>query len=120
MVESELKAMKQRASQVNISSFGEYLNELNILGLALGFLTGQHAIDIGKALGDDVITPLIIAATGSLNGKVSVPSIAFGKVFRQLILFVITMLVIYLVVSVMGIKVTKPVQFVRVVNTDEF
>lgn len=92
-------------------NFSEFLQKQNVLGLGIGTLVGASTLEMGKALTDSVIMPLVESLTTG-----TVPVMEFSDLLRTVMSFLITMFVIYVVIKLSGVRLTLPVTNVRVVN----
>ena len=91
--------------------FTQFLKEYNVIGLGVGALVAQNTMDIGKAIVDSLIMPIV---TGIVTR--STPTFTYYSLIQSLVTFLVTMFVIFLLMRVFGVKATKPVSYVRIVN----
>lgn len=91
--------------------FVQFLKEYNIIGLGIGALVAQNTMDIGKSLVDSLIMPIV---TGIVTR--TTPTFTYYTLVQTIITFLVTMFVIFFLLSVFGVKATKPVSYVRVIE----
>ena len=84
------------------SGFTKFLKEQNIIGLALGIILAQVSIELSKNLGNDVIKPVV----RFLSGKESKLSVDFEGLLTDLIVLGVTVLIIYTMINILGVKPT--------------
>lgn len=100
------------ADDLNILlDFPQFLKEFNIVGLGIGTLVANNTLEIGKAFTDSVLMPIV-------NGILTqtVPDISYYALVQTLLTFVVTMFVIFAMLRLFNIRMTKPVTYVRVIN----
>lgn len=113
--------------------FGEYmqfLQDYNVLGLALGFVIANNLGMVTKSFIDDVLMPFIdpfiawiTGATGTDDKKKMTlfgAEINVGSFISSLIKFLVVSAVIFIFLNKIGLNISKPVSWVRVVNTADF
>jgi large-conductance mechanosensitive channel len=94
-----------------ILDFSQFIKEYNVVGLGIGALVANNTMDIGKAIVDSLIMPIV---TGIITR--STPTFTYYGLIQSMITFLVTMFVIFFLMRIFGIKATKPVSYVRVVN----
>jgi large-conductance mechanosensitive channel len=94
-------------------NFVQFLKEYNVIGLGIGALVASNTMDIGKSLVDSLIMPIV---TGIVTQ--TAPTFTYYSLIQSIITFLVTMFVIFFLMSVFGVKATKPVTYVRVVKPD--
>ena len=97
-----------------LTGFVAFIKEFNIVGLGLGALVAQNTMDIGKSLTDSFILPIV---HGILSR--SVPRMTIKGLLAPIVTFLVTMAVVYFLLKLTGVSMSRPVDWVRVVNTDE-
>lgn len=91
--------------------FTQFIKEYNVVGLGIGALVSANTMDMGKAFVDAVVMPTV---TGVITG--TTPTISYYSVIQSFFTFLVTMFVIFMFMRIFGVKLTKPVTYVRVVN----
>lgn len=84
------------------TGFTKFVKEQNIIGLALGIILAQVSIDLSKNLGNNVIKPVV----RFLSGKDSSLSVDFEGLLTDLIVLGVTLIIIYTMINLLGIKPT--------------
>jgi hypothetical protein len=92
-------------------TFREFLSEFNVVGLGIGALVAQNTMEIGKSLVDSLVMPIV---TGIVTG--TTPTFTYYSLIQSVLTFLVAMFVIFLLMNLFGIKVTKPVSYVRIVE----
>ena len=90
-----------------IDEFKEFINEGNVMDMAVGVIIGGAFTSIVTSLTDDIINPAITAATGGgtdLSGSLVVPGtdIDFGAFISAVINFLIVALVVFILVKALN------------------
>lgn len=91
--------------------FPQFIKEFNVVGLGVGALVASNTMEIGKAFTDSIIMPLVNAIITQ-----TVPEISYYSLVQTLVTFIVTMFVVFLMIKLFRIKLTKPVAYVRVVD----
>lgn len=91
--------------------FTQFLKEYNVVGLGIGALVANNTMDIGKAIVDSLVMPIVTAIITR-----SPPTFTYYGLIQSLVTFIVTMFVIFFLMRIFNIKATKPVSYVRVVN----
>lgn len=91
--------------------FTQFLKEYNVVGLGIGALVANNTMDIGKAIVDSLVMPIV---TGIVTR--TVPTFTYYGLIQSLITFIVTMFVIFFLMRIFNIRATKPVSYVRIVN----
>lgn len=94
-----------------VLDFTQFLKEYNVVGLGIGTLVSQNTMEMGKSFVDAIVMPLV---TGVITR--TTPTISYYSVIQSMITFIVTMFVIFAFMRIFGVKLTKPVSYVRVVN----
>lgn len=94
----------------SVSNFGRLMTEFNVVGVALGVLMGNLGVETAKAISDGVVHPLVNSLT---RGRT--PVFNLNAVASSGFTFLSTILVLYLLFNFTPLKLSKPVQYVRVV-----
>jgi large-conductance mechanosensitive channel len=96
-----------------VTEFKDFIVDANVVGLGIGALVANNTMDIGKAITDSIVMPLV-------NGAVTqtVPDVSFYSLLQSLITFMVTMLVVFVLLKIFNIKTIKPVSWVHVVADD--
>lgn len=91
--------------------FVQFLQEYNIVGLGIGALVASNTMDIGKAIVDSLVMPIV---TGIITR--TAPTFTYYSLVQSVITFLVTMFFIFFLMSIFGVKATKPVSYVRIVE----
>jgi large-conductance mechanosensitive channel len=91
--------------------FVQFLQEYNIVGLGIGALVASNTMDIGKSIVDSLVMPIV---TGIVTR--TAPTFTYYTLVQSLITFLVTMFFIFFLMSIFGVKATKPVSYVRIVE----
>ena len=89
-----------------VDEFKEFINQGNVMDMAVGVIIGGAFTSIVKSLTDDIINPMITAITGGgtdMSGSLVVPGtdIDFGAFLSAIINFFIVALVVFAIVKSM-------------------
>lgn len=104
----------------------KFLTDHNIIGLAMGLIIGNNLLTLANAFIDGILMPTLDPIIGQFttdaNKEVNLFGIRIklGEFLNHLIKFLILTIVIVYGLNYLGIAVSKPVSWVRVVNVDEF
>ena len=106
----------------NPNKFLEFIKNYNIIGFTLGVLVANQTVDLANAIIDGMIMPTIQPILDKLGKKgvtlkVGGIIIHLEKVIPASIKFCSLAVVIFILMS-LGVRVTKPVSWVRVVGND--
>ncbi|MBR3318566.1 MAG: large conductance mechanosensitive channel protein MscL [Atopobiaceae bacterium] len=87
-----------------VDEFKEFINQGNVMDMAVGVIIGGAFTSIVKSLTDDIINPMITAITGGgtdMAGSLVVPgtNIDFGAFISAIINFFIVALVVFAIVK---------------------
>lgn len=93
-----------------VMDFGSFLQQQNLVGLALSFLVAFSTMDATKGFTRSIIMPLIEAIK-----TLKAPSFAFGYLIEGLFNFVITMLVVFFMLKLTRVAM-PPAQIVQVMT----
>lgn len=94
-----------------ILGFNDFLKEYNVIGLGIGALVASLTLDMGKSFTDAVIMPAVYGITTG-----SVPEVSFYGLLQSTITFLVSMLVVFLLIKMFKLRLTRPIQLVQVVD----
>jgi Large-conductance mechanosensitive channel, MscL len=94
-----------------ISDFAQFIKEFNVVGLGIASIVATNTIDIGRTITESIVMPLVNSFT---TGKS--PRFSFGELASSGVTFLVTMLIIFILLRLFNLSMSKPVTFVRVVN----
>lgn len=97
-----------------LTDFLSFIKEFNIVGMGLGALVANNTMEIGKRLTDSINLPIVHAILSRTIPRVSVKSM-----LSPIITFLVTMAVVYVLLRIFKVSMSRPVDWVHVVNTDE-
>lgn len=95
----------------SVQTFGRLMTEFNVVGVMFGVLMGSLGVETAKAVSDGVVHPIVNALT---RGRT--PVFNLNAVASTGFTMVSTILIIYLLFTFTPLRLSKPVQYVRVVN----
>lgn len=93
-----------------IAEFMDFLAEYNVVGMAVGLLIAGKVGTLVKGLIEDLVTPLIFSpllAKLKVNKleELSWRGVLYGKVLANVIDFLITAVIVFLVIRELGVEV---------------
>jgi large-conductance mechanosensitive channel len=97
-----------------LTDFASWLKEMNVIGLGVGALVGANTMAIGTSITDAVIMPVVQAIVHR-----TMPAFKVKAILAPILTFIVTMAVVFLLMRVFKVSLARPVDWVRVVNSDE-
>lgn len=97
-----------------LTDFGQWLKEMNIVGLGVGALVANNTMSIGASLTEAVVMPVVQAILHR-----TVPQFKIKQVLSPILTFVVTMAVVFLMMRVFKVSLSRPVDWVRITNIEE-
>jgi large-conductance mechanosensitive channel len=94
--------------------FGSWLKDMNVIGLGVGALVATNTMSIGTSITDALVMPIVQAIL-----QRTLPQFRIKQVLSPILTFFVTMAVVFLVMRVFKVSMSRPTDWVRVVNIDE-
>lgn len=97
-----------------LTDFGAWLKEMNIIGLGIGALVANNTMSIGGSITDALVMPIVTAIL-----QRTVPQFRVKQIIAPILTFVVTMAVVFLLMRVFKVSMSRPVDWVRITNVEE-
>lgn len=108
VVQVTLPPTKKSGGSQIFMDFGSFLQQQNVLGIAIGFLIAMSSMDTAKTFVRDAIMPIVHSMR-----TMQPPVFVFEDMIEATITFIITMFVAFIVVRITKTDI-KPVPVVQV------
>lgn len=94
--------------------FGSWLKEMNVIGLGVGALVANNTMSIGASITEALVMPIVQAIL-----QRTAPQFKVKQILSPILTFIVTMAVVFLLMRVFKVAMSRPVDWVRVTNIDE-
>lgn len=106
------------------TDFTDFLTQYNIVGLGIGTLVAVSAYNVGANFTEAIVMPLAQLLMSSFKKGSDFDFVAVMKtkstdLLKAMLTFVVTMFIIYFLIKMFNIKMTRWVQWVKVVEDDK-
>lgn len=114
--------MSSSKTETYLDDFTQFLTQHNIIGMGIGTLVAISALQMGWQFTEAIVQPLLkaimtLASGGQFDLSAAIRCKSEGLV-KAILNFIVTMFIIFFFVRLFDIKMTRWVQYVKVVNND--
>lgn len=105
-------------SENYLEDFSQFLQQYNIVGMGIGTLVAVSAYNMGREFTEAVVMPVVNAITTQGYDLAGDMRMKGEGLVKAIINFLVTMFIIFFMIKLFNIKMTRWVQYVKVVNND--
>jgi large-conductance mechanosensitive channel len=124
MPSDSLATEQPKSLNYYFTDFTDFLTQYNIVGLGIGTLVAVSAYNVGANFTEAIVMPLTKALLSSFQKDstfdlMAVMQVKSQDLLKALLTFVVTMFIIYFLIKMFNIRMTRWVQWVKVVEDDK-